>query len=183
MLNELLEEFSRLYKGPVDSLPADASALIILAGDRPPMKGESLSRVKLAANLLEKTGAPIPVIFSGVTEERQAAMLMMKEAGIPSEISSFQDCGGFGIANTKTQFEVFMEDPLTKGFDKAVFVTNVCYVPRVRRTAGKVLDPSVAYSVLGAPEDPSCNLFLKVMEEIDKIIRYSTKGDILGRPL
>ena len=177
---ELLEEFIDLYKNPPQNIPSNTEAMFILAGDRPPIQGENVSRIKYTLTLLKKLKKNIPIIFSGITEEKETAINLMISLGIPKEICHFQDCGPFGIANTKTQFETFITDPLTRNIKSFTIITNTCYIPRVKRTAGKFLSPKIQFTVIGDPKDWKLNnSFLLVISEIEKIEKYSAKGDIL----
>lgn len=181
--NELLKEFDDLYRNPKQNIPADADAFVILTGDRPPMQGENVSRIKYAVNLLRKFRKDIPVIFSGITEEKETAINLMISLGIPKKLCHFQDCGKFGVVNTKTQFETLISDPLTKDLKNLVIVTSTYHVPRVKRTAGKFIPTQTQFVVVGDPEDwKTYNSFLVIMDEIEKIIKYFAKGDILERP-
>lgn len=179
---ELLKEFEDLYKNQQE-IPDWIGAIIILAGDRPPMQGENLSRIKYAATILKQFRKNIPIIFSGLTGEKGASINLMISLGIPKETCHFQDCGELGVTNTKIQFETLVTDPLIKNLGNLVFVTNSYHIPRVKRTAGKIFPLETNFVVIGDPEDwKTYNSFMNIMDEIKKIIEYSAKGDILERP-
>jgi uncharacterized SAM-binding protein YcdF (DUF218 family) len=181
--SELLEEFVNLYKNSNQGVPANTDALVILTGDRPPAQEENISRIKYAVTLLKKLRKDTPVIFSGITEEKENAVNLMINLGVPKENCYFQDCGKFGIANTKTQFETMVSDPLTKDFKNLVIVTSTYHIPRVKRTAGKFLPLKTRFVVIGNPKDWKIhNPFPMIMNEIKKIIKYSTEGEISERP-
>ena len=172
--NELLEEFADLYKNPSKDILENADAIIILTGNRPPIQWENISRIKYAKTLLKKFRKNMRVIFSGVTEEKEDVINLMIKNGIPKETCYFQDCGKRGVANTKTQFETLIIDPLTKNLRNLVFVTSYYHIPRVRRVAEKFLHPKTKFAVVGDIDDwKMYNSFLFVIDEIKKIIEYS----------
>ncbi|MFH0804169.1 MAG: ElyC/SanA/YdcF family protein [Candidatus Zambryskibacteria bacterium] len=178
---ELIKEFEDLYKNP-PIIPKDADALVILQGALDP-KEEDISRIKCGLNVLKVLGRPIPVIFSGATESRAEKLAQMEQSGIPKELCHFQDGSKLGVINTKTQFEILITDPLTKDFKNLVIVTSTYHIPRVKRTVGKFLPEEIRFVAVGNPEDWKIhNSFLKIIDEIKKIIAYSDKGDILIYP-
>jgi hypothetical protein len=182
-INELLKEFNDLYRNPDQNIPDDIDAIIVLAGDRPPTQGENISRIKYAIFLLKKLKKDIPIIFSGITEEKETVVNLMIGLGVPQKLYHFQDCGRFGITNTKTQFETLASDPLIKDFKNLAIITSTYHIPRVKRTAGKFLSPKTRFVVVADSEDwKTYNSFLMVMDEIERILKYSTKGDILTYP-
>ncbi len=181
MKEELLKEFEDLYKNP-PTAPKDADAIIVLQGALDP-KEEDIYRVKCGLNILNSLERSVPVIFSGITESQDEKLALMEQLGFPKEICHYQDCGKFGVANTKTQFETLISDPLTKDFKNLVIVTSTYHIPRVKRVAGKIFPPETQFVVVGDPEDWKINnSFLMVMDEIEKIIKYSANGDILTSP-
>jgi uncharacterized SAM-binding protein YcdF (DUF218 family) len=179
---ELLKEFMDLYKNP-PTVSEDIDGIIILAGDRPPAQGENVSRIKYAETLFKKLNRDLPVFFSGITGEKETITNLMISFGLPKENCFFQDCGKFGITNTKIQFETLASDPLTKDCKNLAIVTSAYHIPRVKRTAGKYLQSETKFIVVANIEDwKTYNSFLMVMDEIEKIVKYSVKRDILERP-
>lgn len=177
MKEELLKEFEDLYKNP-PTAPKDADAIIILEGALEP-KGEDISRIKCGLSVLGSLSHPVPVIFSGVTESQANKLVQMEQLGIPKELCHFQDCGKLGTANTKIQLEILTSDSLTKDFKNLVIVTSTYHIPRTKRTAKKLLPPETNFAVVGDPEDwKILNSFPMVMSEIERIIKYSAKGDL-----
>ena len=181
-IEELLEEFKVVYTSP-QSAPKDIGAIVILTGDTLPVE-ENLSRIRHSVALLNELGRDVPIIFSGVTEEKDWALSEMKKTGVPEKLCHFQDCGRRGVANTKTQFTTFATDPLTKNMRSIVFITNAYHIPRTKRTAGKYLPKETSFVISSPIDDYKIyyNAFLKVMGEIDRIMKYSAKGDISVRP-
>lgn len=183
---ELLIEFKELYvKANNQVTPLDTEAIVILgAGGIGQKDEENISRVKYAGRILETLGRDVPVVFSGVTEESKSAPELMIRLGIPQKLVIFQDCGPRGVANTKDQFEVFCSDKRTENIKKLILVTSSYHIPRVKRTAGKLFPVGMEFSVLADLNDFTLfNVYLKVIGEIERILKYSAKGDILAKPL
>lgn len=182
MREELLKEFENLYRSPSKKPLKNTDGIIILSGETEP-KEEDVSRIRCGLEVLKTIGYEVPIIFNGVTESREKEIASMEHIGIPKHLSHFQDCGKNGVANTKTQFEILTSDPLTKNFRNLAIVTSTYHLPRVERTAGKLLPKETNFVVISDPEDwYFYNTFLKVIDEIKKIIEYSAQGDILERP-
>jgi len=181
---ELLAEFIDAYRS-VQEVPLDTEAVIVLTADGGDGDlEENERRITHALQLLQNAALKrVPLIFSGVTEERSRALDMMEKLGVSEELRFFQDCGRRGMANTKTQFEAVRTDDLTSGMRNVAFITSTYHVPRTRRTAGKQLPPEMAFVVSSDIRDWKLhNSFLKIVGEIERIKKYAVTGDILARP-
>lgn len=182
MIDNLLKEFEDLYRNPQRNASPDTDAILVLTGDLEPAE-EDILRVKSALDILATLDHNVLVFYSGMTEERDEKIALMEGLGIPKHLIRFQDCGRLGSANTKTQFEYWVNDPQTNGFRNLAIVTSTFHIPRTKRTAGKFLPDETSFSIIGNPLDWKVrNTLLIVLEEIKKIIQYSEKGDILERP-
>jgi uncharacterized SAM-binding protein YcdF (DUF218 family) len=182
MKEKLLKEFEDLYKTPPTEISKDTDGIIVLSGAVHP-KEENISRIEYGLNVLNTLGHPVPLIFSGVSEEREEKLALMEQLDVPKSLIRFQDCGKLGITNTKTQFETLVADPLTKDLKNLIIVTSTYHIPRVKRTAGKLLPMKTRFVVVGNHEDWKIhNSFLMIMDEVRRIIEYSAKGDILINP-
>jgi translation elongation factor P/translation initiation factor 5A len=107
----------------------------------------------------------------------------MEMPGIPSARAFLQDNGSDERANTKTQCETIASDERTKDLRSIVLVTSSYHIPRVQRTAGKVLSKATKFVVIADMQDyTTFNVYLKVLGEINRILEYSEKGDILAWP-
>jgi hypothetical protein len=183
---ELFAEFEMAYKRP-EVIPQDSDAVIILTADgvQPAGKEENLSRIRHGLGVWRMLfkNWQVPFIFNGVTEEKELALWTMEEFRLSSDIMHFQDCGQRGSANTKTQMEAINRDSLTRYRKKLVLVTDTYHIPRTKRTAGRHLPQDVQFVVTSNPEDWRINnTAIKIIGEIDRIRKYSAKGDILLRP-
>jgi hypothetical protein len=178
--SNLLSEFEDLYSNPPAMPKSGIDGIVILTGEDLFKGEENTSRIKYAAKILNSLDYQVPVVYNGGEEEHSIAPEIMKKY-IPEHLVFFQECGKLGTANTKTQFDKINSDPMTKDLKNMVIVTSTYHIPRTKRTAGKLLPPGVNFTVLGDPEDWKIyNPLLKVLDEIKKIIKYSSKGDILG---
>ncbi|MFH0804170.1 MAG: ElyC/SanA/YdcF family protein [Candidatus Zambryskibacteria bacterium] len=179
---ELLREFEDLYKQSPPIVPNCTDGIVILTGAVEPRE-ENESRIRCGLNVLNTLGHPVPVIYSGETEERAEMLALMEQLGVPKSLSHFQDCGKRGVANTKTQFGALISNPPTMDMRDLVIVTSTYHIPRTKRTAGKFFPPQTRFVVVSDPEDWNiCNSFLMIMGEIGRIVKYSAKGDILAHP-
>ncbi|MEK7116769.1 MAG: ElyC/SanA/YdcF family protein [Patescibacteria group bacterium] len=177
---DLVNEFIDLYKSSPETVPKNTDGIVVLMG---PARRVDISRINLGLNILRTLSNPVPIIFSGVTEEREEILSLMERLGSPKSLTHFQDCGKTGVANTKTQFETLIADPLTKDLRRLAIVTSVWHIPRVKRTAAKFLPPETRFVVAGNPDGSNdCDSFVLVMGEIRKIIEYSARGDISAKP-
>ncbi len=182
---ELLTEFTDMYRGVRNqSAPRDTEAIIVLTANNPSQEEtENFSRVKHTAMVLDELGKEIPVFYSGCTEESGYGPELMKKLGIPKDLVRFQNCGPRGVANTKTQFEEILKDHRTRNLRSLVLVTSSYHIPRVQRTGGMVLPKTTSFVVLADMRDFTIfNTFLKVSGEIERILKYSAKRDILATP-
>ena len=120
--------------------------------------------------------API-LILSGTTEQLSTMRKIALIQGIaPSKMVEI-DCGTAQTANTKTQFETIGRYASENGLRHITLVSSDYHVPRVDRTANKILDPNLQYDVIytrGVPHD----VFQTVKGEVKRIKNYSEKGDI-----
>lgn len=183
-LEELLLEYKSAYEEAY-SIPTDADAIIILSADGLQTEEiETISRINYAVRIYRKIfSSNIPVIFNGVTEEKEICLRLMVNRGVNKDFAQFQDCGIRGVANTLTQFEAVRSDSRTANAKSIIFVTDTYHIPRVVRTAGKQLPLDVKFCVTSDQNDwVHNNTFLRIMGEIDRIYRYADKGDILLRP-
>lgn len=177
---KLLQEFAHLYKNPTLDIHPETEAIIILAGNRPPVTWENSSRVKYARALLKKIDKKIPVIFSGINGDEKKILSLMVKCGIPKKSCLFQDCGNPNITNTKIQFERIASDKSTKDFKRITVITSTYHIPRARRTASKILPKKMRFTIAGDPDDwKDYNALTKALEEMEKINEYSVKGDIV----
>ncbi len=182
---ELMVEFARMYKCVHNqSPPRLTEAIILLTADGIGQgEDENFSRAKHSVRTYRDLPADTPIYWNGVTEEAGYGPELLRKLGAPTHVAHFQDCGPRGVANTKTQFEVIVTDERTRNLRNIVLITNSYHIPRVERTAGKLLPNTMSFVVLADMQDYSMfNTFLKVSGEIDRILKYSEKGDILARP-
>jgi uncharacterized SAM-binding protein YcdF (DUF218 family) len=183
----LLDEFKDLYRHVGEqSPPLDTQAVIVLTCDGPKQhESENFYRIERGLTALKALPEGVPMYFSGVTEEDAYSTELMRKLGVPSEVALFQDCGPRGVANTKTQFEAILEDPRTRDLKSIVLVTSSYHVPRVARSASKLLPESMRFVVLADMDDFLLVPFhplLKVAGEIERILKYVAKGDIAEFP-
>lgn len=179
-LEDLLREFQEVYEHRNFSILPRTEAIIILTADGE-ADGETESRVCFAAEIAKPNKAL--VVFNGVTEERSAAVKMMRRHGINKSRIKFQNCGPRGKANTLTQFQTIARDSLTSTLRRLAVVTSRYHIPRCRRTAGKWLDQQTQFTVCGPTDDHFFyDTFTRVIAEIDRIQKYVAKGDILRYP-
>lgn len=82
-------------------------------------------------------------------------------------------------ANTKTQFEIMPQDLLKTGLHLTL-VSSGDHGPRVIRTADKILPADLDFTFIGRQGTP--DVLPRARDEINKIIRYSEKGDISRYP-
>jgi len=182
----LLDEFRDLYLHTGEqSPPLDTQAVIVLTGDGTTHERENLSRIERGLSALKALPESVPMYFNGVTEERRYAPDLMRKLGIPKAVALFQDCGLRGVANTKTQFDAIREDPRTRDLTSIVLVTSSYHIPRVARSASKLLSEAMNFVVLADMRDyllVPFNPLLKVAGEIERILKYADKGDIAEFP-
>lgn len=184
----LLEEFRHFYGQNNQEFPANTNAVVVLSVHD--SEKENRARIAHASviwhKIIKKNGwtGSLPEFI--INAEKEQLSLMCREAklfGIPTQMIYQQNAGTRGLANTKTQFEVLSKECKRMGWHSLVLVTSTYHVPRVRRTASKLLPSRVEYYTLGIPNDREfVNTFQKVIGEIDRIVAYYDKGDIHIHP-
>ncbi len=194
----LVQEFRKVLTEQKNNFSPSTDALVFLSGPRIDNSGtpavesslENISRIALSKagldQLMEsnktkgKEGTPLPdVVINAATEQIQGLKELCLEAGIPEERIKILDCGNWGSANTKTQFEVWINYAKQNNKKHPVFISSSYHVPRISRTAAKILPQEMDFEIAGAslPEE-ALNVFRVVRGEIGRIIKYSEKGDI-----
>lgn len=184
----LLEEFRHLYGQNNQGLPTNPNAVIVLSVHD--SEKENRARITHASliwhEIVKKIGWGCSLPEFIINAEKEQLSLMCRSAkslGIPVQMIYQQNAGRRGVANTKTQFEVLSKDCVRMKWRSLILVTSTYHVPRVRRTASKLLPPEVEYHTLGIPNDNDfVNTFQKVIGEIDRIVAYYDRGDIHLNP-
>jgi hypothetical protein len=203
------KEFRSILEASDYVLPEKTDAVMVLAApptqtgptanyaqeDNP----ENVARIRLAIEVCKKVAAKklnkdleqinkedfrsgvMPLLVLNAESERLAMMkkISVEEFHFPPEMVRELNCGPVGIANTKTQFEVFNGDPEFSKFSHVTLITNAYHSPRAARTASMNLPPNIGFDVIGVPlKDFKSNVLRKVLGEIKRILSYTEKGDI-----
>lgn len=125
--------------------------------------------------------APL-LVLNGETEQLPSMMELATENGFPAERILSLDCGPRGVGNTKTQFEVMNQESQLSDLQEITVITSAYHVPRTERTANANLKNGVHFKVIPVPnvkdEVTSTDMVKKVLGEVKRIERYSSKGDI-----
>lgn len=172
----LLEEFSHRLETHAELVTFEQTdAIVVLSweGYKNPEHASRLSLgIEMYKNLRDKIGIPPVFVINAETKQLPLMKEHAHELGMVDEILLL-DCGAAGVANSKTQIEVLAADPRTKNLRRIILVTSNYHVPRVQRTASKILPIGMNFSVFGAHGHDS---FSRIYGEINRIVQYSKKG-------
>lgn len=203
-IHTLIGEFRTVLQHPNLRAPTNTQAVVILSAPFARMPDgtlqedspENVARIAFGAQLLREIAADRknrpaskadlkdapPLVLNGETEQLPIMERIARGAGIPPEMIELVDNIQDGVGNTKTQFTTMEQDPRFADLHHVVFVTSLYHVPRVERTAGKILPGNTDYEVIPVPIDKyPFNIFM-IRGEIRRILRYAASGDIAQVP-
>jgi uncharacterized SAM-binding protein YcdF (DUF218 family) len=188
----LQQEFEQRYGGAPEKLPADIDAVVVLAQEdynfpaddiRRQYTKELISRVEYAVELLKDYPMATVLILEGARVQLPMMKKCAIDAGVEKKRIRLLNHGEINKANTKTQFEILRKELLRKKIKKTIIVTSMYHAPRVLRTASALLPEDIAFDVFGVPNDTHLyNKLKNINGEIERIIKYSQKGDISAMP-
>jgi len=181
-------EFEVLYRGDLRKMPEDADAVVVLShvdyafpseDERRRYTKELVSRIDYGVELLKKTKTDTYFVMDGCDVQLPLMIKRAVDMGVSEAQIYTIDGGDIDSSNSKKQIEVLRDDPIVGRMKKIVLITNTYHVPRVLRTASKILPEEMSFDVFGVPNDAYLYDKQKMIDgEIERIVKYSTKGDI-----
>jgi uncharacterized SAM-binding protein YcdF (DUF218 family) len=191
--NDIEKEFEKCFSDTPLVFSERIRAVVVLSygpdpnfsagNDRSEKNSQLVSRVRYGAELIGKLPGKPLLIFDGYDIQLSHMRDIARENGISDDGMYLLNCGSTDTANTKTQCQALATDKNVNYLTPIVIVTNRYHVPRVARTATLILPDKVDFYVLGVPGDNmSYDVKKNIESEIEKIIKYSEKGDIADYP-
>lgn len=189
--SRLREEFRsfpyRLARGTVraiDHVVVLSGRVVTSSAGVTSWESENMGRIRSAVRLHKEVAnsrAPqrrTPLLFLvGTTEQLQEMQNMALRFGAKKRVLRPLACGPIGKANTKTQMLVIRREPLLASSTSLALVTSWFHVPRVVRTADRLLPTRVHFIVAGCGMATTIPEAL-IRDEIARIHRYAKQGDL-----
>lgn len=175
---QLQGEFEKVKKEKNPKITKDFEAVVILSGEsgdpaNPTNLDDTEERTQAGIEIfkkIKKLGSNPTLILNGTDAQNG----LMEKNAKKEKVDNLQLIKNLPVPNisTLTQFQGLKN----KFFKKIVIVTHAYHGPRVKKYAKKYLPKNCRYQLFLLDRDKiSQNL---IREEIEKILRYSQKGDL-----
>jgi len=166
---KLLLEFKDLDRLKNDSI-RDSDAVIVLAAEETQVTGENKERVEEGLKIVKNKQNNPKLFFLGTKiHNRELKKYLDKKITEIIYIESKND------ATTKVQIKDFAKLLAKNKFKKALFVSHFYHIPRIKRYCHIYLKGLNSYFwKIGTFNQQN----KQVEEEIQKIIKYASKGDL-----
>jgi uncharacterized SAM-binding protein YcdF (DUF218 family) len=170
-IEKLRQEFSFLKK---DETPYDKhfDAVVVLCAEGIEVEGENKERIDTAIDILDSTKDQIPLIFMGTIKhiKNLKPYLLKNKIKFPVFYPTKRL-----HESSWTQVKSLSEYAQKKHFSDILIISHAYHIPRVKRYCAKYMNgTNCSFLPVGDIQDQSS----KIGGEIDRIIRYSKKGDL-----
>jgi spore coat polysaccharide biosynthesis protein SpsF len=148
-------------------------ALVVLSAEENDISGENKERINEAVKISKRFKRKL--IFLGTKTHN-----LNFEKYIRTEGLDFTTPVKRQGANTKTQISELAKYLITNKFSNLLIISSSYHIPRIRRYVSRYLDKNTAVSFLGVGKINTQKLQIEL--EIEKIIKYAEKGDLVLLP-